>query len=52
MKDKSLVIRITQEEIDDITQAYKNHITKSDADVITKSEFIRKVIREGIKNNK
>lgn len=52
MKDKSLVIRITQEEIDNITQAYKKYIAKNDTDVITKSEFIRKIIREGIKNSK
>jgi hypothetical protein len=52
MKDKSLIIRITQEEIDNITKAYKEHISKKDIEVITKSEFIRKIIREAIKDNK
>lgn len=50
MKSKNLVVRITEEEIANIDLAYKKYLAKDGTEIVTKSEFIRKLIREGVKN--
>jgi metal-responsive CopG/Arc/MetJ family transcriptional regulator len=50
MKDLNLIVRISQEEFDDINKAYKDHISKKETKIITRSEFIRQMIRDSIKS--
>ena len=48
MKNKSILIRITEEELDSLNKAYKKELINND--LITRSEFVRRMLALGIKN--
>ena len=47
MKTESILIRLDKTELDEINQAYKQELIKSD--LITRSEFIRRLIVGGLR---
>ena len=47
MKTEQLLIRLSQEELNDITAAFKVDLINSDG-LLTRSEFIRNLIKLGL----
>lgn len=50
MKNKSILIRLSDEELDLLNKTYKKELI--DNDLITRSEFVRRMLALGIKNYK
>jgi len=49
MKNKSILIRLSKEEYNAINKAYKNELIEND--LISRSEFIREIIKNYINTN-
>jgi hypothetical protein len=49
MKTKNLLVRLSEEEFNDLTNAYKNRLIKGD--YISRSKFIRQLIMKSIIKN-
>jgi hypothetical protein len=52
MKNKTILIRLSDDELKEINFFYKRMISKSDSEIISKSEFIRRLIKSGIEDYK
>ena len=50
MKSKNLLIRISEEDIKEINSAYKKELV--DNELISRSEFIRRLIKKSLKEYK
>lgn len=50
MKAKSLLIRISEEEIKEINKAYKKELINNE--LISRSEFVRRLLRKGLEEYK
>lgn len=50
MKDESLLIRLSTEELKEINKAYKQWLI--DNDLISRSEFIRRLLKNGLEKSK
>jgi hypothetical protein len=46
MKDETLLIRLTSEELEAINKAYKKWLIEND--LISRSEFIRRLLKAGL----
>ena len=52
MKNKTILIRLSDDELKEINFFYKREISNSDSEIISKSEFIRRLIKSGIEDYK
>lgn len=47
MREKSILIKLSSEEIEEINSAYKKYLIAGD--LVSRSEFLRRLIKDGLK---
>lgn len=48
MKNKTILIRLSDDELREINHYYKKELAKPEVEIISKSEFIRRLIKLGV----
>ena len=52
MKNKTILIRLSEDELKEINSFYKKELGNVKKEIISKSEFIRRLIKSGIEDYK